>query len=107
MGNRTENLMQQNCPCRCSIFMSDRESYHHPICMKSDGKSDRESDGKCMCKINSQIIVFSIPGIGNSMPHNPHSHISKVLPESHLARIGCQRWLFSMQLIKLIKPLVF
>jgi hypothetical protein len=26
--------------------MSDRESYLHPICMKPDGESDRESDAK-------------------------------------------------------------
>jgi hypothetical protein len=26
--------------------VSDRESYLHPICMKSVGKSDRESDAK-------------------------------------------------------------
>jgi hypothetical protein len=26
-------------------FMSDSESYLHPICMKTDGESDRESDG--------------------------------------------------------------
>jgi hypothetical protein len=30
--------------CRHFIFVSDRESYFYPICMKSYGESDRESD---------------------------------------------------------------
>jgi hypothetical protein len=32
--------------CRRSHFMSDRESYLHPICMKSDGESNIESEAK-------------------------------------------------------------
>jgi hypothetical protein len=34
------------------------------------------------------------------MPHNTHSHISKVIRLSHLARIGCQSWSFSVQQIQ-------
>jgi hypothetical protein len=50
-GNRVtwnwmENRMQQNFACRRLIFVSDRESDLHPICMKSDRESDREWDAK-------------------------------------------------------------
>jgi hypothetical protein len=45
-GNRIAYWMQQICPCRCSICMSERELDVQPICMESDKESDKESDAK-------------------------------------------------------------
>jgi hypothetical protein len=50
---------------------------------------------------NCPVNVVSDTGIGISLPHNPHFHISKVILVPHLALIECQSWLFSVQLIKI------
>jgi hypothetical protein len=55
------------CTCRRSIFVSVKESFLQPICIKSDEELVRKSDAKCTCRrpfsvrLHSQFCIqFSV-----------------------------------------------
>jgi hypothetical protein len=56
------------CVCRRLFFMSDRESYLYPICMKSDGESDAKtyvstapSGGRCViCVVLEEFVNYLV-----------------------------------------------